>query len=329
MMRGSKGFVNRKSSARYLVLSAFILLTVTGCVRPEPPQQEAQQPPPEPLEEPAQPSPPLIAKLELQLENEPQDITLTPDSKLSIEVGETRQFKSMALDDNRQKRDDVTVTWTSENPDVATVDPLGRVTAVAQGKTTLTAFADGHSASVRVSVVTPQMAKLEIRSSSTTMSIGETVQLDLTATDTKNQVYKNITAHWNSDNTPVAQINKSGLVTAVKPGSATLTATFSGKTAALKMTVVPPSLGRLEIRPSEATIPINGFQQFKAIVIDEKNQIQKDVKISWQTDRPQIAWITNEGVLYALETGTVLVKATAKGKTASAKVSVVPPPAPE
>ncbi len=47
----------------------------------------------------------------------------------------------------------VTPTWTSSNPDVATVDNVGRLDARAHGATTLTATHDGISATKRVQVV--------------------------------------------------------------------------------------------------------------------------------------------------------------------------------
>lgn len=252
MMWGSKGFVARKGHAQYLVsLSALVLLTVGGCVRPEQPQQEVQPPPPEAPAEQAQPSPPPLAKLKLQLVKGPQGIVLTPDSKLSMEVGENQQFKSVALDVNQQKREDVTVIWASENPDVATVDPQGSITAVAPGETTITAFADGRSASVRIVVIPPKIAKLSIKAPATTMVIGENLQLELIGLDTKNREHKNTTAKWNSNNVLVAQINISGLVTAVNPGSATLTATAEGKTASAQVTVTAPPAPKAEVRLKE------------------------------------------------------------------------------
>ncbi len=48
-----------------------------------------------------------------------------------------------------------TVSWTSSNPGVATVDNNGLVTAVVDGLVTLTAMIDGKSASVTISVASP------------------------------------------------------------------------------------------------------------------------------------------------------------------------------
>lgn len=47
------------------------------------------------------------------------------------------------------------VVWSSEDPELATVDPTGRVTAMAKGTTRITAESEGKQASVTVRVSTP------------------------------------------------------------------------------------------------------------------------------------------------------------------------------
>jgi uncharacterized protein YjdB len=329
----SEGFVTGNGHVRDLILFITLTcLTLSGCVRPEPPQQEVEILQAEPLTEPQKelppPSPPPVAKIELRMEQGSQAILVTSDSKQSMEIGETKTFKAVAFDLNQQRREDVTITWISENQNVATIDPLGTLTALAPGQTTITAFGDGQSAAVKINVLPPKIAKLEIVALVTTLAIGETLKLDWIATDTRNQVHKNKPAIWKSDNVQVAQINDKGLVTALKAGNATLSATVDNKTASVKMKVIAPQIARLEIRPSQAQVQVNGFQKFRAVLIDEKNQV-RNVRVSWKTDRPQTAYITDDGTLYALETGTVVITAAAGEKKASVKVSIVePPPSP-
>ena len=50
---------------------------------------------------------------------------------------------------------DKVITWTSDYPNVATVDDNGKVTAVAPGTVTITAAADGKSATCTVTVPNP------------------------------------------------------------------------------------------------------------------------------------------------------------------------------
>lgn len=106
----------------------------------------------------------------------------------------------------------------------------------------------------------------------TTSTTGETLQLELLAIDTKNREHQHIPASWSSSDPRIAQINGGGLVTAVASGSAILTAAAEGKRTSLKISVVPPPLARLEIRPPTATISTGEAKQFEAIAIDVKGR---------------------------------------------------------
>ncbi len=80
-------------------------------------------------------------------------ITVAPDSVLLTELGETAQLTAEVTDANGNVIANATVSWSSGDEAVATVDATGLVTAVANGSTTVTATAGDHSASATVTVM--------------------------------------------------------------------------------------------------------------------------------------------------------------------------------
>ena len=79
-------------------------------------------------------------------------VKVTPQSIQFTSIGETRDVTATVSPSNAT---DQTVTWTSSNPDVATVDATGRVTAVAVGFNvfiTATTHDGKYQASVAVNV---------------------------------------------------------------------------------------------------------------------------------------------------------------------------------
>ncbi len=76
-------------------------------------------------------------------------IVLTPSEDVTLNVGDTETVTAKDEDGN-----DIDVKWTSSNPDVATVDENGKITAVGPGTTTITATDDnGNEQSIEVTVV--------------------------------------------------------------------------------------------------------------------------------------------------------------------------------
>ncbi|MXW18138.1 MAG: Ig domain-containing protein [Gemmatimonadetes bacterium] len=80
-------------------------------------------------------------------------ITVAPDSVPLTELGETAQLTAEVTDANGNVIANATVSWSSGDEAVATVDAAGLVTAVANGSTSVTATAGGHSASAAVTVM--------------------------------------------------------------------------------------------------------------------------------------------------------------------------------
>ena len=139
-----------------------------------------------------------------------------------------------------------TLTWSSSNPSIASVDSNGLVTAKGNGTTTIRCTTpDGKSSSCQVSVTT-SASKVSLNKTSIELDFKETNQERLTATIIpSNAVNKTIT--WSSSNPTIAYVDSNGLVIAKAFGATTITArTSNGKIATCKVTVkISDKLGQL------------------------------------------------------------------------------------
>ena len=139
-----------------------------------------------------------------------------------------------------------TITWKTSNSSVATVSTSGLVTSVADGECTITARTqNGKTATCKI-IVDKTLPVWEIKDIDTTaISLGsterylnesDTYQFVVTYEPTIANINKDIT--WATSNSAVATVSSSGLVTGVKPGESTITATSAnGKTATCKVIV--------------------------------------------------------------------------------------------
>jgi len=176
----------------------------------------------------------------------PNATSVTLSAKeLNLGGGETKKLTATVSPSNAA---DKSVTWTSSDTNVATVDKSGNVTAVSNGTATVTAkTSNGYSASctVRVSVAVSGV-KVD---SEISLKPGETKKLTATVSPS-NAADKSVT--WTSSDTNVATVDKSGNVTAVKSGTATITVkTANGKTAACAVTVQGETKLNMKTRPDK------------------------------------------------------------------------------
>jgi hypothetical protein len=139
---------------------------------------------------------------------------------------------------------DKSVTWTSNNAGIATVDAkTGEVTGVETGIAVVTAttVSGGKTAACEVTVGNGILKVTGVSLDKNQLVLTEGGTATLVATETPNNVADK-TVTWMSSNTEVATVDGDGTVTGVAKGSAIITATTvtSGKTAACAVTVVPP-----------------------------------------------------------------------------------------
>ena len=154
-------------------------------------------------------------------------------TSLSLKEGESETLVATVSPDNAT---DKTVTWSSTNTSVATVDASGRVTAIKEGTATITAKAGDKSATCSVTVSKNVVAVTSIALNKTSLSLKEGESETLVATvSPDNATDKTVT--WSSTNTSVATVDASGRVTAIKEGTATITAKAGDKSATCAVTV--------------------------------------------------------------------------------------------
>ncbi len=129
------------------------------------------------------------------------------------------------------------LTFTSSDPNVATVSSSGKVTGVDAGTAVITAAAtDGSNvtATCKGTVANP-VTGVKLDKATANLAVGK--KLTLKATVSPADANKAVT--WTSSNTAVATVSTAGVVTAKKAGSATITATTKdgNKKATCKVTV--------------------------------------------------------------------------------------------
>ena len=177
--------------------------------------------------------------------------------KLALEVGGEATLVATVTPDNA---DDKTVTWTSSDSNIASVDENGKVTAVAAGTATITATAGNQTATCEVTVtektsVTVTVTGVELDQTTLTAKEGDTLDKLVATVKPEDATNKKVT--WQSSDTSVVTVDAEGNVTIVGKGSATITVTTEdgSHTATCTITVTAASEGGED--PEPGTDPEN------------------------------------------------------------------------
>lgn len=163
-------------------------------------------------------------------------VTVTPTSA-TLNLGATQQLTPTVAPTNATNK---TVTYSSNNSGVATVNSNGLITAIASGSATITVTTqDGAKTAVcaiTVSASNVAVTSVSLTPTSVTLATGATQQLTVTVLPS-NATNKSVS--YTSNNTGVATVNSSGLVTAISNGTATITVTTAdgNKTSTSAITV--------------------------------------------------------------------------------------------
>ena len=157
-------------------------------------------------------------------------------TEITLEVDGTATLTATVSPDNATNK---TVIWESDKTNIATVDNTGKVTAIAEGTAKITATADGKSADCTVTVTAKpvHVTGIELDKTALTLEIDETETLTATLTP-DNATDKTVT--WTVAPSGVVSVDDNGNVTALKDGTATITANANGKSATCSVTVNAP-----------------------------------------------------------------------------------------
>jgi len=132
---------------------------------------------------------------------------------------------------------DAALIWTTTDQAVARVDGNGIVTAVGAGAARIDARAEGILGSANVSVIVVPISTVTVTLAPSSLLTGQTGQATAIAKDAQGNVLPGRTITWNSSDTTVASVSGSGVYTAKKGGTATITAASEGKSGGALLTV--------------------------------------------------------------------------------------------
>lgn len=136
-----------------------------------------------------------------------------------------------------------------------------------------------------------------------TVYVGNTYTLKVTGT-TK-------TVTWESSNKSIATVNAKGVITGVKNGSVTISATVSGKNYKCSVTVINPY-----ITPTNVSINVG-----KTTILSLKGASSK-ATVKWSSSDESIATINSYGVVKGVAEGTVSITAAVGKKTYTRNITV-------
>ncbi|MYA63593.1 MAG: hypothetical protein F4139_06465 [Gemmatimonadetes bacterium] len=248
-------------------------------------------------------------------------IAISPASASFASIGDTQAFTA-TLTDQYGAAFNGTVTWTSDNTDVVTVDAAGLATAVDNGAGTVRASYEQLSATAQVTVrqvvasitVSPAVDSL--------FAIGATTTFTATATDANGHPVEDAGVAWTSENPDVFTVGATGLATAVGNGTGTVRASHEQLSATAQVTVRQVVVA-LTVSPAvDSLSAIGATATFTAAAADANGHPVEDTEVGWTSDNTDVVTVDAAGLATAVGNGTATVRASYEQLTATAQVTV-------
>lgn len=220
---------------------------------------------------------------------------------------------------------DKTVTWSSSDESIVTVDDEGKITAKSVGSATITVTTNDkkYTAECRV-VVSDNVVKVTGISLSTdklTLAVGDAERIEATVTP-NNATNKGVT--WSSSDSMIATVSSTGVIRAVSDGEATITASTKDGDYKETIKVKVEKISVTSLKVENLTVGVGKSAEISYKVLPTN---AADKTVTWKSTDESIATIDKKGKVTGVKAGTVkIIGTTTDGeKKGTATVTVTKP----
>lgn len=224
---------------------------------------------------------------------------------------ETVKLNATVLPENADNKN---VHFTSDNDAVATVDDNGLVTALSSGEAVITVITEDGKKTAKCKITVEkeiiQLKTITITNAPAELEKGAQVQLGIKYIPDNTTQSKSV--EWKSSDASVAVVSSTGLVTAKKTGTVTITAVSKADSSIQsKVTIkVLSHITDVTVTGPSGTLYTDTKYKFTAKITPDDTTDNKTV--IWSVSDSNIAQIATDGTLSFKKAGTVDVIATVK-----------------
>ena len=268
-------------------------------------------------------------------------VTVTPETAASITVnppsatlrrGDSRQMSFVAFNAARNPISGVTVRWATSNSSIATVSQSGLVTALTAGTVTVTADVNNIFGPAQIIVTEAVIGSCLLSPNNFKVTTGASVQPTLALRDTATGSLPLLgrPVVWSSDNETVATVTNTGFVTTRKAGRANISASsveYPSVTCRSAVEAVDARIVQVVILPRTGSLRVGIPRGLTVALLDSVGaSIPSGRVITWSTNTPTVASVTQAGLVTGIALGSARVIATSEGvaDTVSFPVTKIP-----
>lgn len=235
----------------------------------------------------------------------------------NLKVGGFENLIATVTPENAENK---TVTWTSSNNAVATVNN-GSVQAVKAGTATITVKTQ-HGFTATCTVTVTEIEPVGITLNQAAFNLNEGEKATVIAYVAPRNVSNNAVT-FTSSNSTVASVNNDGVITAVKAGTATITAkTVNGKTASCTVNVASGKIEVQSLTMNQNTLKTR-VGRTVTLYATASPANAENTALTWTSSDATIASVQSGGIVTGIKEGTATITATASNGVSASCVVIV------
>jgi hypothetical protein len=254
-------------------------------------------------------------------------VVITPSTR-EVTAGDTVRFTAEARDASGRKIDNAIIRFVARGGQgEGEVDSVGTLIASSVGKMPINvvALVPGTRPKVQpldIRMVPGPASRVEVRTPVGKIVVGQQLRMSALAFTKVNDRSRDA-IRWSSSAPNVARVDADGILTAVSPGKATLTAQAGSARGSRAVEVLPGTLTALAISPAKPKARQGDVIRFKVSAKDAAGNAVTGLTPTWFVS-PGNGQLDEDGAFVGYEPGDYLVTANLGGKQASTVVHLDP-----
>jgi hypothetical protein len=244
---------------------------------------------------------------------------ITP-ATTDISVGQKVKFTATVKDAQGQKTNAAATAWFAAPFDLAGVDEAGTVSFFSPGEVLVGAIVGGKTVFVRVNVKPGPVTRVDLEPVKAPLVVGATTKLSAVARSAEGNPRSDASLTWTSNKPEVASVDAAGVVTAIAPGQATISASSGSGKGNADLSVVNNTLTGLSVAPKSTNVRTGDVLRFN---VHATSGPADNNAVRWTVSGPA-ATIDSDGGFVAELPGSYVITAASGSQEAVASVVVTP-----